>query len=77
MVVYVVALVALIVAALYVLHLLAVWAESRGWIYYRTNRPPPGASARAANVVASFVQPETEHVVDAENVVEEDHHDGP
>jgi len=75
-VVYVVAFVALIVAVLYVVHRAALFAESRGWIYYRNSRPPPGAASRAANVTASFVHPETEHVTDAEEVVDEDQHGG-
>jgi hypothetical protein len=45
-------------------HLLAVWAESRGWIYYRTHKAPPGATGVAMMHLAAFVEPEIEHVLD-------------
>ena len=53
-----------IVALLYSLHRLALLAEQRGWIYYRTKRMPPGAGAAAVAEVASIVAPEVEHVVE-------------
>jgi hypothetical protein len=36
---------AVIAAALFALHRLAVWAESKGWIYYRTKRRGSATSA--------------------------------
>jgi hypothetical protein len=54
----------LIAAAVYGLHRLAVWAESRGWIYYRTHKAPPGAAGAAMMHLAAFVEPEVEHVLD-------------
>ena len=51
-------------ALLYAIHRLALWAEQRGWIYYRAKRMPPGAGAAAFLEVASIVAPEVEHVVE-------------
>ena len=53
------------IAALYGLHRLAVWAEGRGWIYYRTRRMPSGASGRALMELSALVEPEIEHVIEA------------
>lgn len=54
------------------LHLLALAAGRRGWIYYSNNPAPPGAGSRAANTLAAFFEPEVEHVIEQELVVEED-----
>lgn len=66
-----------VAALLWAAHQAALWAERRGWIYYRTSPPPPGAAARAANTLAAFVQPEAEYVLEAESLREEDGIDGP
>jgi hypothetical protein len=50
---------------LYGLRRLALWAEGRGWIYYRTKRMPPGAGARAMMELSAIVEPEVEHVIEA------------
>lgn len=39
-------------------------AESRGWIYYRRNRPPAGAARSGVMTVMSIYHPGHEHVVD-------------
>jgi hypothetical protein len=49
---------------LYSLHRLALWAEARGWIYYRTRRMPPGAAGLAMMEVTSIIHPAVEHVVE-------------
>jgi len=49
--------------ALYGLHRLALWAERRGWIYYREHRAPPGAAGPAMLEVTSLLDPAVEHVV--------------
>lgn len=49
---------------LYGLHRLALWAETRGWVYYRTHKAPPGAAGVAMMHLAAFVEPEVEHVLD-------------
>jgi hypothetical protein len=51
-------------AGLYGLHRLALWAESKGWIYYRTKRMPPGAAGMAMMEVAQVFEPGIEHVVE-------------
>ncbi len=53
-----------VVAVLYSLHRAALWAEDRGWIYYRTKRMPPGAGALAMMEVSSMLQPSVEHVIE-------------
>ncbi|HSM01189.1 MAG TPA: hypothetical protein VK960_01945 [Acidimicrobiia bacterium] len=52
------------VVGLYGLHRLALWAESRGWIYYRTKRMPSGAAGRAFMELSAIVEPEIEHVIE-------------
>ena len=56
--------VGLALAGLYGWHRLALWAESRGWIYYRTNHAPPGAAGLAMMEVTSILQPQVEYVVE-------------
>jgi hypothetical protein len=47
-------------AALLGLHRMAVWAEGRGWIYYRTRpRSPVGLG-----LLAEIYAPEMEHVIE-------------
>lgn len=50
-------------AVLFVLHLLASWAEKRGWIYYR-REGTGGAGTAMSNALAEFdaiLNPATEH----------------
>jgi hypothetical protein len=54
------------VSALYGLHRPALWAEGRGWIYYREHRAPAGAAGLAMLEVASLVDPAVEHVIEEE-----------
>jgi hypothetical protein len=56
--------VGLAVVGLYGLHYLALWAESRGWIYYRTNHPPLGAAGLAMMEVVSIIHPQMECVIE-------------
>ena len=46
---------------LYGLHHLALWAERRGWIYYRHTKRPPGVGL---GLLAPIYKPELEHVVE-------------
>lgn len=48
-------------AALYGLHRFALWAEARGWIYYKTKRRPPGAGL---GLIGQLYQPSIEHKVE-------------
>jgi len=54
----------LALGSLYGLHRLALWAESRGWIYYRTKHAPPGAAALAMLEVTTVLDPQVTHVVE-------------
>lgn len=46
------------------LHRLALWAESRGWICYRTRHMPAGAAGPALLEVTSIVDPQVTHVIE-------------
>ncbi|MBP1632277.1 MAG: hypothetical protein H6Q11_565 [Acidobacteria bacterium] len=67
---------ALAASVLFGLHRLALWAEGRGWIYYREHRAPAGAVGLAVLEVTSLLDPAVEHVVeearDARARVEQD-----
>lgn len=58
----------LVVVAGYGLHRVALAAERRGWIYYRT-KPPAGAGSLAAMRSMAVFDPTIEHVI--EEVVSE------
>ena len=65
--------------ALYGLHRLALWAESKGWIYYRTKRMPPGAAGMAMMEVNQIFEPKVEHVLEemrSENIRAEETESG-
>ena len=47
----------------YALHRLALWAEERGWIYYKTKRRPGGVGL---SLIGQIYQPSIEHVVEQE-----------
>lgn len=53
-----------IVAGLYALHRLALWMESRGWIYYKHSS---GSSTRAGSAmleVQQLLEPSKRHVIE-------------
>ena len=54
-----------VLALLVVLDRLAVWAESRGWLYWRHRAPAttPGGSGILADLIQAF-QPAQRHVVE-------------
>jgi hypothetical protein len=54
----------MVAAVVYLLHLLATWMESRGWIYYRRRRPPMGAAAAAMLEFETIYNPPAEHVIE-------------
>jgi len=56
--------VSLAAAALYGLHRLALWAEGRGWVYYRTHRAPVGSAGMAMLEVTSILDPAAEYVIE-------------
>jgi hypothetical protein len=55
----------LVIVAGYGLHRLALWAEGRGWIYYKTKRAPAGAGSLAMLEVAQILEPEVQQVIEA------------
>lgn len=59
-----IALAALALVALYALHRLALWAESRGWIYYRKKRGSSGTLSSAALEIQTLVEPAKRHVLE-------------
>ena len=52
-----------IAAAGYGLHRFLLYAERRGWVYYRTRRRPPGAGL---GLLTTIYQPSMEHVLEEE-----------
>lgn len=46
------------------LHLLALWMERKGWIYYQRNRPSRTALGNAFLEVQSILEPDKKHVVE-------------
>ena len=48
-------------ALLYGLHRLALWADSRGWIYYKTK---PRFKGSSLGLIESVYNPAMEHVVE-------------
>ena len=69
------AIVALIVLG-YAAHRFLLYAERRGWVYYKHNRRPPG---QGLGLLAQIYEPEMEHVVEeaaAERVRRHDEESG-
>jgi hypothetical protein len=52
-----------LVALGYGLHRLALWAEGRGWIYYKNKRRPGGVGL---SLIGQIYQPSIEHAVEEE-----------
>jgi hypothetical protein len=58
---------------LFALHRLALWAESRGWIYYMKSG---GGSTRAGNAlleIQQILEPSKTHVVEMKKVKKAEH----
>lgn len=69
-----------IVVGAYLIHLLAVWAEARGWIYYRSSRGRGSAAlSNAMSEFEAFMNPAVEHQLEEERSgqLEEDESDLP
>jgi hypothetical protein len=54
----------LALAAVYGLHRLALWAEARGFVYYRRRRGSSGALGNALLEVQAVFEPAQRHVVE-------------
>lgn len=68
-----------VAAVLYLLHRVALYAERRGWIYYRS-KPPRGAGSLAAMEVMKILDPTIEHVIEivrSETVAPDEHGEPP
>ena len=60
------AVIATVAVALLALDRLALWMESRGWIYWRRRRPERGgATAGLLTEFQKIVEPEVRHVIEA------------
>ena len=73
-------LVVLGVGVLYCLHRLGVWAEQRGWIYYRKKHGSSGALSSAVLEIQSLLEPSKQYVLEEKTrdpVEEEDSGDPP
>ncbi len=55
-----------LVAAAFALHRLALRLEAAGYLYYRDRKPNPGG-VPAFLPLEEFIQPQVEHLMDAQN----------
>ena len=53
-----------VIASLYGLHRLALWAERRGWIYYRKKKGSSGTLSSAVLEVHSLFDPSKRYVLE-------------
>ncbi len=53
-----------IALSLYALHCLALWMESRGWLYYRKHKRGSAAMGSVMLEIQSFYRPAVEHVIE-------------
>jgi hypothetical protein len=60
--------------ALFALHHFALWAERRGWIYYKNRKASPASVGSAFLLVQSLLEPGKRHIVESrlEDVAEAD-----
>ena len=69
-------LIGIIVAVvLCLLDMLALWAERRGWIYYRQNRSSGDAVRNAFLDLQAFLEPSTRHVIEERKRIKKDEQD--
>lgn len=64
-----------VVGALYALHRLGLWMESRGWIYYRKKHGSSGAAGSAFLEVQSLFEPGAQHVLEVKRNAGSEHDD--
>ena len=65
---FVIGAVAVVVAVallLSVIHRFLLWAEQRGWVYYKKTSPPHGTGALAMQELAKIYEPQAEYVIEA------------
>jgi hypothetical protein len=46
------------------LHVLALWMERKGWIYYKHNKPSSNALGNAFLEVQSILEPNKKHIIE-------------
>ena len=51
---------------------LALWAERRGWIYYRFRKAAPGSKANAFLEVQTLLEPSKEHIVEVRKEIRQE-----
>ena len=69
-----------VAVALFLIDRLALWAEDRGWIYWRRKKAQTGALGSALMELNTFTNPSAEHVVvakDAKKLEERENDDPP
>ncbi len=54
----------ILVGGVYLLHRLALWAEGRGWIYYRKHQGSSGALGNALLEVQGVLEPSKRHILE-------------
>jgi len=62
----VVGVVAGLVLLIFGVHRLLLFAERRGWVYYKNKRAPAGSGAMAFMELMRIYRPEIEHVIEEE-----------
>jgi len=55
-----------VVLVLYGAHRFLLYAEERGWVYYKHKRAPAGSGALAFMELMKIYRPEIEHVIEEE-----------
>ena len=68
-----------VVVTLLVIDRLALWAEARGWIYWRRKKAQTGALGSALMEMNVITNPSAQHVIDAKDAkkLEERENDDP
>ena len=64
LVIWLIVIAAVAAGLIYGLHRFALWAEARGWIYYKNGRAPLGRYGQALIDATSMFSPEIEHVIE-------------
>ena len=59
----------------YLLDKLALWAEARGWIYYRKRHSSGGAIGNAFLELQAFLEPSKRYVVEERKRIKKDEQD--
>jgi len=49
---------------LYGLHRFSLWAEERGWIYYKNKKPKGGTLGNALLEIQSYFEPDKQHILE-------------